>query len=526
MMERSRGHLFSGTVFRYALGFSVVFILLQLAILFFTAQYSNSVQRQEAALHAKNVLRLCSDGIYQSTAKADSTLKYILTQDSYLRLLNSANGNDAYHAWYVMSEALGLISFPGSGVETYVISDRAGNLLLEKRSAGMSYGDMSALRDHLAEIGQSGHYTVSGWYPYRLNRKNYLIRYYIKGGATVMALIGLRDAWLEFQPVLNDAYTLIVESGAFGFAYDGGYREDVRAEDVSVDVAERIDSLQLTLSLSSVAGLAKANAPGPLAIFVSCILSLLGVATLVVYLRREFMQLKIDQYESIIRYQDAELKYYYMQIRPHFYLNALASMQRMCLRGENQRIGEYIMALSKNIRYMFSAGFRRIPLREETEHIDDYIRCQEILMPGCVFSYIEIAPEAGEWMIPQMILHTFVENVYKHVVTQDRLVTLLIRANVVREAQFGGEEVLRLLVEDDGDGFPQEVLDAFGSADLQAMKGCVGLLNVRRTLALMYGRDDLMRLKNNLSAGTRAIVFIPYGAALEGGTRDETAPRG
>ena len=71
-------------------------------------------------------------------------------------------------------------------------------------------------------------------------------------------------------------------------------------------------------------------------------------------------------------------------------------------------------------------------------------------MHGCVFSYIDVTSEAGGWMVPQMILHTFVENIYKHVVSADRMVTLLVRAEVVYEPMISDERLLCLIVEDDG----------------------------------------------------------------------------
>lgn len=326
---------------------------------------------------------------------------------------------------------------------------------------------------------------------------------------------------------------------------------------------EEVKDLQLTLSISNTQSEMTTELSTPLAVVVSCLVSLVSVYTFVIYLHFEYnrpinrlcqtarrikdgdfdcrahiacrnrelqnlaglfnsmldtiMQLKIEQYENIIRHQDAELKYYCMQIRPHFYLNALASVQSMSLRGENQRISEYILALSKNIRYMFSAGLRRVQLSEELEHIDDYIRCQEISMPGCVFSYIDVTSEAGGWMIPQMILHTFVENVYKHVVSTDRMVTLLVRAEVLYEPMLSDKRLLCMIVEDDGDGFPDEIIEAFkeNNPEPERLKNCIGLMNVRRTLELMYGRSDLIILKNNESAGTKVKIYIPENIATE-----------
>lgn len=131
-------------------------------------------------------------------------------------------------------------------------------------------------------------------------------------------------------------------------------------------------------------------------------------------------------------------------------------------------------------------------------------------------------------MVPQMILHTFVENIYKHVVSADRMVTLLVRAEVVYEPMISDERLLCLIVEDDGDGFPDEIVEAFReqSPEPERLKNCIGLMNVRRTLELMYGRNDLIILKNNMSAGTKVTMYIPAEIAAERSNYNEIADRG
>lgn len=77
---------FTSTIFRYALAYSFLFVLLQLLILYFTVQYSGNVQRKQENLHTANILRLCSDRIENTAERADSTLEFLLTQDAYCDL--------------------------------------------------------------------------------------------------------------------------------------------------------------------------------------------------------------------------------------------------------------------------------------------------------------------------------------------------------------------------------------------------------------------------------------------------------
>ena len=54
-----------------------------------------------------------------------------------------------------------------------------------------------------------------------------------------------------------------------------------------------------------------------------------------------------------------------------------------------------------------------------------------------------------------MLLHTFVENEYKYAVKIDSVLSILIQAKVLLKE---GEEMLYIRMEDDGVGFPEQVM--------------------------------------------------------------------
>lgn len=560
-MKGNKSQLLNSTIFRAVFGFSCVFIMLQVGIIISTVNYNRSMLQRQSDGHVSQILHLCQGELDKAVDIADRMLKYILAQDAYLRLLDSSRENVAYHSRYQLSNRMDLGRFSNDFGKTYVIARTDGTILIERRGEDFTYQQLNTLKDYLAEIGATDEVIDSEWYLQEIDGKWYLAHYYIPDRLIVMALIDLNGMWTG---LLQDSRTLRVAGPDVVLTIgESGLQVAQEAGDaIEHRIELEMPDLKLTLSMSST-GEQDLNAGQPMTIVLSCMICLVFTVGLLLYLNREYkrpiadleqvthrieegdfkyrarlkcsnrelqglaasfnsmmdmiIQLKIEQYEHIIRRQDIELKYYYMQIRPHFFLNALTSMQGMALRGENRRVSDYIVALSKNIRYMFNAGFERTRLRREMEHIDDYIRCQEILMPGCVFTYMDMTNEAGEWMVPQMILHTFVENVYKHVVSADRVVSILIRAEVVGDPGGGGERLLRVILEDDGDGFPLPVLKAFeeNDAEAEAMKNSIGLFNIRRTLELMYGRNDLLSIKNNHSAGCKIVLHIPADVMTE-----------
>ncbi len=216
------------------------------------------------------------------------------------------------------------------------------------------------------------------------------------------------------------------------------------------------------------------------------------------------VELRISEYERQLCQKEAEIKYFQMQIKPHFFLNAIATIHSMSFDNRGEEIRAYIAALSDNIRYMFKAGLHTVPIAEELDHLEKYLEMQEILYPGCVFCYIDRPQELMEWQIPQMILHTFLENKYKHTVKVGNILSIYI---AVKEIQRQGQKALEVTIEDDGEMFPENVIQKKWEINDQNGHG-VDLYNVARTMEIMYGMPDLLKF-DNISGGTKITICFP-----------------
>lgn len=94
-----------------------------------------------------------------------------------------------------------------------------------------------------------------------------------------------------------------------------------------------------------------------------------------------------------------------------------------------------------------------------------------------------------------MLLHTFVENEYKYAVKIDSVLSILIQAKVLLKE---GEEMLYIRMEDDGVGFPEQVMQYmnFESEDPSREGHHVGLWNIKRTMEVLYQKRELIHLSN------------------------------
>lgn len=220
----------------------------------------------------------------------------------------------------------------------------------------------------------------------------------------------------------------------------------------------------------------------------------------------EILNLKIDSYEKLIAFHKAELKSIKLQIRPHFFLNAMTTISSLSYQKKYIEIQTYISALSKNIRYMFQAGLHTVELREEIQHVENYFEMQQLKYPNCVFYYIDIPQELQTWRIPQMILHTIIENEYKYAVAVDCVLTILIKGSLVEK---NGKEYLCLEVEDDGKGYPEEVLESFMNEEGNHKGERVGLWSIKKMMYLMYEEHNLFVIDNITPHGCKNYFYIP-----------------
>lgn len=222
----------------------------------------------------------------------------------------------------------------------------------------------------------------------------------------------------------------------------------------------------------------------------------------------EIVGLKIQTYEKKIELQEMELKSIRLQLKPHFFLNALTTISSLSGQGKNAQIKTYIDALSKNIRYMFRAGFHTVSIKEEIKHVENYFEMQELKYPNCVFYLIDLPIELEEWKIPQMLIHTFIENEYKYAVSMGAILTVLIK---VSKTIYQSEEMLLIEIEDDGVGYPEEVLEYMNNKEniMNDSGNRIGLIGIKKMMNLMYEREDLVQLSNLTPHGCFNRIYVP-----------------
>lgn len=559
--------------FRYIIGFFGVFIALQGIILFAIVSFSQHVIAEREHRNARSILDVYDGNIRSALTSADASLSALIFDTASMKLLSNPSPLSRYHAEYTLLQAMQTRISNDKELDALIIANKRHGSLLSVRSSRVSYRMSQLFQGFADSLYQNAEIQNSGWKVVKIGGEPLMCHFYYAKDNIICALIKLSTMGSLYKPFFNEAQMLIMTDPQGELWTQLGGNSRIRLQyplRLSLDGTQITDGYAITstsvadgqvlLSFVAVPGSLGIEQAGGVVIFITGIVALLFALCFILYCRKEIitpmrvmieaiqiiekgdlnhrprvrcrndefkslalafsgmldqiLHLRIASYERIIEYKDMELKYRAMQIRPHFFLNALSNLHSTCYKSGNVKACTFIDALTQNIRYMFKAGLHTVSVGEEIAHIENYLACQGILYPDCVFWHISVAEEAQGWQIPQMMLHTFVENIFKHVISPDSLTTVLIHAAI---AERDGRRMARITVEDDGQGFPEQILKALsGDGEPAGLpdEHHIGLISIARTLQLLYGEPNLLELCNKPSGGAMVSAYIPEHTQL------------
>ena len=212
----------------------------------------------------------------------------------------------------------------------------------------------------------------------------------------------------------------------------------------------------------------------------------------------EIRQLKIENYERLLHKQQAELRFYQSQIRPHFILNCLTTIRNLAQQNRQEELEQFIDAFSGFARCMFRTDCAPIRVRDELKQAEYFIALQSVRYPERIFYLADAGEDALEAQLPAMLIQTLVENSVKHGLDEGSQLSVFVKCTLEAGS-------LTVAVEDSGGGFSPSALEAVNAGQSSGF----GLKNLRATLALLYGDRASMVVKNIPGSGASVTVVIP-----------------
>lgn len=227
--------------------------------------------------------------------------------------------------------------------------------------------------------------------------------------------------------------------------------------------------------------------------------------------------LQEEIYEKKILEQKTQLQYLQVQIRPHFFLNSLNIIFSFAEIKRYDLIQEMTLCLVNYFRYIFHQTTSFVLLREEKEHIENYMKIQELRYPGLFVYQSEIEPSLLQAELPPLVLQTFIENSIKYNAKDIDMEQGVMVKLTVEKQDHNGRETIRMVVSDNGSGYPQSLLDDFstGSFMPKGSTSKIGIYNVVQRLHLMYGEQAKVILYNAPEGGAVSEIMLPIQSKAE-----------
>lgn len=217
------------------------------------------------------------------------------------------------------------------------------------------------------------------------------------------------------------------------------------------------------------------------------------------------------------RREKAEIDALSAQIDPHFLYNTLDSIRGYALLNGSFKISNITEALSRLFRNMISNKENLLPLNQELQNINDYMKIQQFCFNNKFDYKCEITPEVSETcLIPKMVLQPLVENAITH-----GLEPKLDRGSVIVRAKCT-ETLLLISVIDNGLGIEESTLNmlnaelsqkigspSINSADKGNSSTGIALLNINRRIKMTYGQNYGIHLQSTPGVRTSSELILP-----------------
>ena len=206
------------------------------------------------------------------------------------------------------------------------------------------------------------------------------------------------------------------------------------------------------------------------------------------------------------------------QINPHFLYNTLDIIVWMIENEQKAEAVKVVTALARFFRISLSKGKSIITVRDELEHVRNYLMIQHMRFKNKFSYYIDASEDCMDLASLKLMLQPLVENAIYHgmeFMDGDGEITL----KVWKE-----EEDLYFSVRDNGLGMTAEQVESLFSDSIHvtSKKGSgIGVKNVNERIKLYFGEEYGLMIHSEPDEGTEITIHlpaVPYSRILtEGG---------
>lgn len=210
---------------------------------------------------------------------------------------------------------------------------------------------------------------------------------------------------------------------------------------------------------------------------------LVGLSSSIYSIFREWLRSQREKQELQKQTLTSELRFLKSQINPHFLFNTLNNLYALTLK-KSDLAPEIVLKLSEMMRYMlYECNERRVPLSKEVNYLKNYLELEKLRQGKNIKTNLIVQGEIGSQMIAPLMFIPFVENSFKHGIS-----------NSISQ----GYVNIEILVSD------QDLQINIANSKITRLpppnknkSGGIGLVNIRRRLNLIYPEEFILDIQDS-----------------------------
>lgn len=203
-----------------------------------------------------------------------------------------------------------------------------------------------------------------------------------------------------------------------------------------------------------------------------------------------------------ISLRKTELKALQAQINPHFLYNTLDAIGWLCEEERNQDAVEMVNALAKLFRISISKGHELIPIENEIQHAESYLRIEKFRYKN-QFTYDFLVNESClSYYCNKITLQPIIENAIYHGLNR-----MVDEGKITITVEEDGDDIL-FIVADNGIGMSKEQCDTILGKEPNDRTG-IGIKNVNDRIKIYFGEEYGLSIVSELDEGTTVTIRMP-----------------
>lgn len=210
--------------------------------------------------------------------------------------------------------------------------------------------------------------------------------------------------------------------------------------------------------------------------------------------RIEFLMKEEKEQEALTRIY--ELKALTSQINPHFLYNTLDTIIWMAEFQDHQKVVDITKALSNYFRLSLNAGEEIVTLRQELEHVRQYLFIQKERYGDKLEYHIDELDGIPELTLPKIVLQPLVENAIYHGIKESE------RPGKITITVSKRDAFVDICIADNGVGLEENTTS-------KKELGGVGLRNIQERLTLFFGESFSMEIQSEPNVYTKVYLHLP-----------------